>query len=231
MPRKVFQGFTPLDAEDVNEFLMDQAVMSFAGTAARGSALPSPNHGMASWLQDLDSFEIYNGSSWASLGSQPTLDLLNSTSFSGVTSQQVDNVFSADYQNYKIIIKLTAGSNGLLLFLRTVSGGTPASGSIYSTGRYSVGSNSANNAFNENNTLRTEARLGGIGLSIGLGVEVNLYNPFATATTKLTNLSSGRLLSFGGVAWTVTTSYDGLQILADSGTITGTMSVYGIRES
>jgi hypothetical protein len=46
MPRKDFQSFTRLDASDVNTFLMDQTVMSFAGTAARGSAIPTPVDGM-----------------------------------------------------------------------------------------------------------------------------------------------------------------------------------------
>jgi hypothetical protein len=36
MPRKVFTSGEVLSATDVNEFLMDQMVQTFAGTAARG---------------------------------------------------------------------------------------------------------------------------------------------------------------------------------------------------
>jgi len=53
-----------LAAADVNSFLMDQSVMSFAGTAARGSAIPSPVEGMTTYLEDSDRYESYNSSAW-----------------------------------------------------------------------------------------------------------------------------------------------------------------------
>jgi hypothetical protein len=66
MPRKEFDAFTRLDASDVNTFLMDQSVMSFAGTAARGSAISSPVEGMVSFLEDSNIMSIYDGSAWQS---------------------------------------------------------------------------------------------------------------------------------------------------------------------
>jgi hypothetical protein len=64
MPRKEFEGFTRLDASDVNTYLMDQSVMSFAGTAARGSAIATPVEGMAAYLEDSNLVSIYDGSAW-----------------------------------------------------------------------------------------------------------------------------------------------------------------------
>jgi hypothetical protein len=64
MPRKEFEAFTRLDASDVNTFLMDQSVMSFAGTAARGSAIPSPVDGMLTYLEDTDVYESYTSGAW-----------------------------------------------------------------------------------------------------------------------------------------------------------------------
>jgi hypothetical protein len=64
MPRKEFEAFTRLDASDVNTYLMDQSVMSFAGTAARGSAIATPVEGMAAYLEDSDILSIYDGSAW-----------------------------------------------------------------------------------------------------------------------------------------------------------------------
>jgi hypothetical protein len=67
--RKVFVAGEILTAADVNTNLMDQAVMSFAGTAARGSAIPSPVEGMATYLEDSNIFSLYDGSAWkTSLG-------------------------------------------------------------------------------------------------------------------------------------------------------------------
>jgi hypothetical protein len=65
MSRKVFTAGEVLAAADVNSFLMDQTVMSFAGTAARGSAIPSPANGMVTYLEDSDSLQIYDGSTFA----------------------------------------------------------------------------------------------------------------------------------------------------------------------
>jgi hypothetical protein len=64
MPRKEFEAFTRLDASDVNSFLMDQTVMSFAGTAARGSAIGTATEGMVSFLEDSNLLSIYDGSVW-----------------------------------------------------------------------------------------------------------------------------------------------------------------------
>jgi hypothetical protein len=69
MPRKEFVAFTRLDASDVNSFLMDQSVMTFADSAARGSAIAVPNEGMVSYLEDSNLISIYDGSNWkTSLG-------------------------------------------------------------------------------------------------------------------------------------------------------------------
>jgi hypothetical protein len=77
MPRKVFTAGEVLAAADVNEFLQDQAVMTFAGTAARGSAIPTPTEGMLTYLADSDSFEFFDGSSFVPMASDPpTLEYL-----------------------------------------------------------------------------------------------------------------------------------------------------------
>jgi hypothetical protein len=61
MPRKVFTAGEVLAAADVNSFLMDQTVMTFAGTAARGSAIGTATEGMVTYLTDIDALSVYNG--------------------------------------------------------------------------------------------------------------------------------------------------------------------------
>jgi hypothetical protein len=68
MPRKEFESFTRLDASDVNTYLMDQSVMTFAGTAARGSAITTPVEGMVTYLEDSNSLQLWEGSRWTSAG-------------------------------------------------------------------------------------------------------------------------------------------------------------------
>jgi hypothetical protein len=69
MPRKVFTAGSVLAAADVNTYLMNQAVMTFAGTAARGSAIGTASEGMLTWLEDLNLYQYYNGSAWVNLTS------------------------------------------------------------------------------------------------------------------------------------------------------------------
>jgi len=64
MPRKEFESFTRLDASDVNTFLMDQTVQSFADSTARASAITIPVEGMVTYLNDIDSLSVYNGTAF-----------------------------------------------------------------------------------------------------------------------------------------------------------------------
>ena len=64
---KTFTAGDVLTAADVQGYIMDQAFMVFAGTAARASAIASPSEGMFTYLSDTDSIEYYDGSDWTAL--------------------------------------------------------------------------------------------------------------------------------------------------------------------
>jgi hypothetical protein len=81
MPRKEFESFTRLDASDVNTYLMDQSVMTFAGTAARGSAIGTATEGMVTYLNDSNSLQVFNATSWAPLAYEPTLTSSTAVSY------------------------------------------------------------------------------------------------------------------------------------------------------
>jgi hypothetical protein len=65
---RTFTSGEVLTAENVMNYLMDQSVLVFAGTAAAGSALPSPAEGQLRFLKDTDSLEFYSGTSWTAVG-------------------------------------------------------------------------------------------------------------------------------------------------------------------
>jgi hypothetical protein len=67
MPRKVFTAGEVLAAADVNTFLMNQAVMTFAGTAARGSAIGTATEGMVTYLNSTDTLQVWTGAAWTNL--------------------------------------------------------------------------------------------------------------------------------------------------------------------
>jgi hypothetical protein len=64
--RKVFTAGEVLTAANVQDYLQDQAVMVFAGTAARGSALPGSvvSEGMVTYQTDTNTITVYDGSAW-----------------------------------------------------------------------------------------------------------------------------------------------------------------------
>lgn len=66
---KTFVDGDILTAAEVNTYLMEQAVMRFADSAARTSAIAAPSEGMVTYLVDTDRIEYYDGVAW-----QPILD-------------------------------------------------------------------------------------------------------------------------------------------------------------
>lgn len=62
---KTFAAGEVLTAANVNGYLMDQSVMVFGGTAARGSAIGTAiAEGMVTYLTDSNSITVYDGSAW-----------------------------------------------------------------------------------------------------------------------------------------------------------------------
>jgi hypothetical protein len=61
---KVFTNGSVLQASEVNENLMQQAVATFSSPAARTAAITSPLEGPVSLLQDSNLLSIYDGSDW-----------------------------------------------------------------------------------------------------------------------------------------------------------------------
>ena len=60
---KTFTTGEVLTAADTNGYLM-QGVLVFASSAARASAITSPQEGQYSFLKDTDALEYYSGSAW-----------------------------------------------------------------------------------------------------------------------------------------------------------------------
>jgi hypothetical protein len=63
---RTFASGEVLTSNNVMEYLMKQMVMVFSGTAARSSALPSPETGMVAY-STATGLQVYNGTSWVSV--------------------------------------------------------------------------------------------------------------------------------------------------------------------
>ena len=140
-----FKTFDPgdvLTASDVNNYLMEQSVMSFADSAARTSAIGTANfeEGMLSYLQDEDKYQTYNGTAWVDLakaaGDPTGLIHIKTQTFSAVSAIKFENVFSSAYKNYRFVADfLSNDATNRSFFARYLVGSTPESGAVYGVTR------------------------------------------------------------------------------------------------
>jgi hypothetical protein len=234
-----FRTFTAgevLTASNVQNYLMDQSVMVFGGSAARSSAIGTANfeEGMVSYLTDTDKVEAYNGTNWVSVAPTTSqgLTLINTTSFSGVASVSLPaNTFSATYTSYKIVLNLTPITGGYI-FMRL-----RAAGSDTATNTYARSYIERATAFNNANETAQSSIWFGYGVS-GLitSTEGHLLNPFE-ATVTLSSSSntakygsnSGGINLMGGIQDS-TTSFDSATFFMASGNISGSVSAYGLAK-
>jgi hypothetical protein len=115
MPRKVFVGGEILTAADVNTNLMDQAVMVFDDDTARTSAIPSPSEGMVTYRSDEDVVEVFDGSAFVPVGSDPGLVEVKSALFTGTQSASVTASSNVAVTDLSITHELADASNKLII--------------------------------------------------------------------------------------------------------------------
>jgi Ser/Thr protein kinase RdoA (MazF antagonist) len=65
--RKVWAPDDILEAEDLMDYLMDQAVQVYASAAARAGELLAPVEGQLTYREDDNVFEFFNGSSFVQI--------------------------------------------------------------------------------------------------------------------------------------------------------------------
>jgi hypothetical protein len=94
MPRKVFTAGEVLAASDVNSFLMNQSVMTFAGTAARSSAIGTASEGMLVYLEDTNTYQTYNGTNWQSLFNSSVTTISTATAYTAVAANAGGLIYS-----------------------------------------------------------------------------------------------------------------------------------------
>jgi hypothetical protein len=154
------------------------------------------------------------------------LTLINTTSFSAVSSQSVNDVFSATYENYRIVCYLESSAGVTLDFRLRVAGADNSTASSYikqDQGAY--GSTSApqtitSNRFQEIIYMATTPDI--------CSFVMELQKPFlATQTAGNTIGGRSNYIITSQLRHNQSTSYDGFTLIPSSGTITGKVSVYG----
>jgi len=164
------------------------------------------------------------------------LVLINTTTFTTQASVSFDNVFSATYDNYALVMNLVSSANETIRLRYRVSGADNTTSNYVHHIQYLSTGSSAYSAFV--GTASSAFITSSDGISSSKSVNLNVFKPFATDYTSMIGLhnnssASGNNPYFGGVvqgAFVATTSFTGFSVFPlASGTITGTIKVYGYK--
>jgi hypothetical protein len=159
------------------------------------------------------------------------LDLITSETFSAVSSVSVNNCFSADYENYRILVRYI-GSGTAQTSLRFRVGGSDNTTTNYNR--------QVLNAEGGTVGAATNASTQEFGFSVGeanVGLAaLEIARPFLAETKPITVLAGQGAVStaptmrlaIGG--FNASTSFDGFSLFPASGTITGTVRIYGYKD-
>ena len=234
MAYKVFTNGSVLQASEVNDNLMKQAVATFSNAAARTAAITSPVEGQMTWLEDVNSYQFWNGTAWvsAAIGTGSGLVHIKTVSGSAVSAINLDNVFNSSFKSY--LIKSDFILSGAVQFsFRLRNGGSNLSTGVYYWNIAYMGSG-ATTITGANGSASTAADL--FGGTRSSNINLNVLNPFeaqyktfhAISGQGNTTPSSSLMLQAGMV--NNNTSHDGISFFPASGTITGSFSVYGYKD-
>lgn len=160
---------------------------------------------------------------------QPALVHINTTTFSAVTTVNIDGVFSSSYDSYRIIVSGSqTAAAGTARRMRFRASGTSISSNygfsyINNTTTSSVGGLTAYNnwdigVFGSGNFGQSVIEIGGpflVGQTTGVSTSGNYIGQSS--------------LYIRGLHQTDSTSFDGFSTYVESGTITGTIRVYGYK--
>jgi hypothetical protein len=203
---------------------------AFGGTGEKTLA-----EGQFAFLEDTDTTQYYDGASWKAVGVAPGLVLVATATASAVASVSIDNCFTSTYENYRIIGAFTAstGSGNVTMKLRASSTDTSAN---YTSQLLQASSTTVSTALNAEGTDEWYVvSFNTTGKTSSFSMDV--YRPQTAQITAMT--SSGLWVDVSGTIGLQTvvgrqsdaTQFDGFTILFTSTNITGTIRVYGYRNS
>jgi hypothetical protein len=169
-----------------------------------------------------------SGLKWANGG----LTLIETETFSASAAVNIDDVFSATYDNYLMVAYITGVETDRALNFRWRVSGADNSSASYS---FQIRNNSSTTADGLRSTGQTNGRIGQMGSSVASPFTMDIYRPFAASRTGafikgISKLSTGIFLTDVGNTFDATTSFTGISLIPADDTITGTVSVYGYNQ-
>lgn len=242
---KKFAANSLLSSDDVNNYLADQVIMRFATSVARDAAFggagePTLAEGMTCYLDDTNSVQSYNGTSWVTILSTdrpPALEFIKTQTATSGTAIDLTSVFSSTYDNYRVIISSYRAGSGAGLTLQLGTGSATATG-YYWGGIYlsaytavpTVAAHGGSNVSNFETAIIADASNDG-------GGNIDIYSPnLARNTMIVAQPVDGRVASgtprlpYSGYQ-SATTQFTSLHLNCSAGYSNIVVKVYGYRNS
>jgi hypothetical protein len=217
----------------------------FATTTTRDAAFGGTGEkvlaeGQLAYIEASDVVQYYNGSAWATLAPQTLssgLTYITGASFTtAATVSMAAGVFTSTYQNYVVMLQITANSTGQTISVRVNNAGTPRTGANYDGGKLDI--TTGGTVTGTGSSSATGFNFGALGTTALGGFVFNVFSP-QVATTRTSLTVSGMGLNqaittssalFGSMQYQTAESNDGLTFYV-GGTITGNYRVYGLADS
>jgi hypothetical protein len=159
---------------------------------------------------------------------------INTTTFSAVSSQSINDVFSSTYDNYVILYKNTSSSANPLLTLRFRAAGTDTTTNYGSQRLYAIGTTVT---ASRDQVGSDEIFISDINSTTPnfVGHQINVFNPNQASATSTFSSGSTYLSTNLYVMTTAgfqnsSTQFTGFTLLVSTGTFGGTVSVYGVKQ-
>jgi len=173
------------------------------------------------------------GLKWATAGGGGSFTYITTVTFSASSSIDLSNIFSTTYENYFLVGNYTSTDDNDLNYRYRVSGADNTT-SNYNRASYDV---SAGVFTGGRGTNQTAGRLGPT-RATGSRMSITGYfiAPFLAQTKHSqmrtsTNSSTAIEQNFVDIGFNDATSFTGLTVYPGAGTVTGTLSIFGIKNS
>lgn len=111
---KVWTTGDLVNASDFNSYLQEQVIMRFANSSARDSAVSSAEEGMFCFLQDTNTLQFYDGSSWTSFIGEGDITSIVTASTSGLSGGTTSGVATLTIAPSQATSGTVAGSDIIL---------------------------------------------------------------------------------------------------------------------
>jgi hypothetical protein len=170
-------------------------------------------------------------------GGSGTISTTGAVSFTSASAISLNGVFSSNYENYKVLLRVTSISADQAIYIKMRASGTDNSVGYYYSGYGVSGTNTVyTNGASNQTTGHFIGNTDGLTNSSYYGWDMHFFDPFAAKPTPLIahyigTTTAGFIYGMTTTAWhDVSTSYDSINIIANTGNFTGSISVYGYRK-